>query len=288
MHLLSYLSIGVALSSSLAAAHLRDHHKRYNTAPVKPTSCPTYTPTKPPSTETCRITGLPNSIDSAITYPSSTILTTWATPPLDANWQVILDKDINYDFPSVAVDNVKVYDIDLDSDQKVFDSWYSIPRPGWYLICYFSAGTSEEDRNDINCFNKNRGAQDFGCNYGDNSPDENWLNTTSREVRRVMLSRLDKAKERKCHAVDPDNMDGYSNGNGIGQTIVDSAEYMDFLITEAHHRGLGIGLKNSEALAANKSLTDRLDFAVVEECFTSLVEKDGKMVNSCDKVESIL
>ncbi|KAE9382151.1 glycoside hydrolase family 114 protein, partial [Stipitochalara longipes BDJ] len=133
-------------------------------------------------------------------------------------------------------------------------------------ICYFSAGTSEAARDDIGCFNTQPGAQDYGCNYGGNSPDEFWLNTTSREVRRIMLRRLDQAAQLGCDAVDPDNMDGYSNNNGIGETVADAADYMWFLIQEAHHRGLGIGLKNSDDLAMNKTLTDQLDFAVVEEC----------------------
>ena len=57
---------------------------------------------------------------------------------------------------------------------------------------------------------------------------------------------------------------------------------MHFLITEAQNRELGIGLKNADALAADTSLTDLLDFAVVEECFTSLTHNpNGTCSNSC-------
>jgi len=282
MHLLSYLSFGIALSSSFVAGQRRNNYRRYANATVTPTSCPTDIPTKAPSTLKCPITDLPNPTDSAITYLPSTTATTWRKPPIDANWQIILDREIEYTFPTVVSDNVRVYDIDLNSTNATFQSWHDTKTPDKYLICYFSAGTSEADRDDINCFNPNPGAQAYGCNYGGNSPDENWLNTTSREVRRVMLRRLDLAVQNGCDAVDPDNVDGYSNENGIGETVHDASDYMDFLITEAHNRGLGIGLKNADALAAMTNLTDRLDFAVVEECFTSLTSiGGGKFRNAC-------
>jgi hypothetical protein len=284
MHLLSYISIGAIFSHTMVNGHVRGVEKRYKSAPFTPTSCDGKA-TGTPSLKTCSISGLPNTVEAAITYPPSTTAKTWSTPPATANWQIILDRSINYTFPEVIVDDVKVYDIDLDSSNDTFSSFAAAKKkPGnseMYLICYFSAGTSEEDRDDVGCFNYHSGAQDYGCNYGKGSTDEFWLNTTSREVRRIMINRLDQAVARGCDAVDPDNMDGYSpdNHSGIGEEVKDAADYMDFLITEAHNRGLAIGLKNSDDLAADDNLVNRLDFAVVEECFHAV---DGKNVeNAC-------
>lgn len=97
-----------------------------------------------------------------------------------------------------------------------------------------------------------------------------------------MLERLRQAKEKGCDAVDPDNIDGYSEGNnnGIGETIRDATSFMEFLAVEAHHRGLAIGLKNSGELAANKTLVKLLDFAVVEECFTN-TDDSGALDPNC-------
>src|SRR5882724_369313 len=95
---------------------------------------------------------------------------------------------------------------------------------------------------------------------------------TSPDVRLIMLERLHQAAAKGCDAVDPDNIDGYSEGNnnGIGETFDDAFDMMKFLATEAHHRGLAIGLKNSNQLAKNSTIVNLLDFAVVEECFTNL------------------
>lgn len=48
--------------------------------------------------------------------------------------------------------------------------------------------------------------------------------------------------------VDPDNVDGYDNDNGLKLTEKDAIEYMEFLSTEAHHRNLSIGLKNAGSI----------------------------------------
>jgi endo-alpha-1,4-polygalactosaminidase (GH114 family) len=99
-----------------------------------------------------------------------------------------------------------------------------------------------------------------------------------------MLDRLNEAKTKGCDAVDPDNVDGYSEGNsnGIGETQLDAGDYLLFLAKEAHNRDLAIGLKNAGELAQNKTIADALDFAVVEECFTN-TDDSGNLVPNCSE-----
>lgn len=80
-----------------------------------------------------------------------------------------------------------------------------------------------------------------------------------------MSLRLDVAKAKGCDGVEPDNIDGYSNKNGLGLTKQDQINYNSYLADQAHARGLKIALKNSTDLVA--SLVNKFDFAVVEECF---------------------
>ncbi|KAE9376150.1 glycoside hydrolase family 114 protein, partial [Stipitochalara longipes BDJ] len=131
-------------------------------------------------------------------------------------------------------------------------------------ICYFSAGTSESFRSDVGCFNHHLGAQDYGCNFGGDFGNEFWLNTSSLEVRKIMQSRIQHAADRGCSAIDPDNIDGYGNRNGIGATEADAIDFVKFLSLEARSRGMGIGLKNLIGITPN--LTSDVDFAVNEQC----------------------
>ena len=82
---------------------------------------------------------------------------------------------------------------------------HDIQSNGHKVICYFSAGSYEDWRPDADQF---QNGTDLGKPL-DGWPGEWWLNTTSANVRRIMLSRLDIASKKGCDGVDPDNVDAY-------------------------------------------------------------------------------
>jgi hypothetical protein len=98
-------------------------------------------------------------------------------------------------------------------------------------------------------------------------------------LRKIMLGRLNKAKNAGCDAVDPDNVDEYSNAvkNDAGQAInfVDQYRYNKWFADRAHARGLKIFLKNdlnqiakgSEIPNAQPGLAQIFDGAINEECY---------------------
>ncbi|RKP00458.1 hypothetical protein CXG81DRAFT_6481, partial [Caulochytrium protostelioides] len=102
-------------------------------------------------------------------------------------------------------------------------------------------------------------------NVLDGWPDENWLDIRNTAVRNVMIERMKICKQKGFVAVDPDNVDGYSNKSGFDLTAADQLEYNKFLSDTAHGLGLGVGLKNSVAQIAD--LVDSFDFAINEQCF---------------------
>lgn len=178
-------------------------------------------------------------------------------PKVGATWQIILSdasaKDLRAPWP-----NVEAFDADLYDVPK--SSWQSMNAAGIHSICYFSAGSWEDWRPDADKFPK----KDIGKPL-DGWPGENWLNITSPAVRSVMSERLDLAKAKGCHAVDPDNVDVYDNGGGgFGLTSADSLDYVKFLAAEAHKRGMACGLKN--ALKLIPDVLDDVQFAVNEQC----------------------
>jgi hypothetical protein len=91
------------------------------------------------------------------------------------------------------------------------------------------------------------------------------LDIRNSQVRSIMQKRLDLAASKGCDAVDPDNVDGYTQDSGFPLTASNQLSYNRFLATEAHKRGMAIGLKND--LDRIKQLVDSFDFAVNEQCF---------------------
>lgn len=153
--------------------------------------------------------------------------------------------------------NATVYDIDLFDNTAATIA--QLKAAGRRVVCYFSAGSAEDWRSDYAQFitaDKGKGL--------DGWPGEYWVDTRSATVRAVMTARLDLAKSKGCDAVEPDNVDGYTNKSGLPLTAATQLDYNQFLATQAHARGLGIGLKNDvDQIAA---LQPSFDFAVNEQC----------------------
>lgn len=175
----------------------------------------------------------------------------WWKPGVATSWQWQLKGTVNTGY------NVNVYDIDLfDTPQATLNQ---LKAAGRHVVCYFSAGSSEDWRPDFSRFQ----ATDMG-NALDGWPGERWLDTRSTNVRAVMLSRLDLARSKGCDGVEPDNVDGYTNSPGFPLTAATQLDYNRFLASAAHARGLAVGLKNDiDQLTA---LEPSFDFAINEQC----------------------
>ncbi len=173
-------------------------------------------------------------------------------PTLDDIWQYQLTDDINLST------NATLYDIDMeDTSQKTIELLHT---KGLKVICYFSAGSSENWRSDFNSFKP----EDMGKNLAQWNG-ERWLDITSENVHSIMQTRLDRAKAKGCDGVEVDNVNGYTNDTGFDFNATQQLEYNRFLAREAHKRGLSIGLKND--LLQVKELVDDFDFAINEQCF---------------------
>lgn len=149
------------------------------------------------------------------------------------------------------------FDLDLHVAQAVIDE---LQARGRKVICYFSAGTVEPWRPDADAFPMAViGEKMSGW-------DEYWLDVRRLDLLAPILrARLDLAAEKGCDAVEPDNVDGYQNRSGFLLSYDDQLAFNRFLATEAHARGLAIGLKND--LEQIPDLVDDFDFAVNEECY---------------------
>jgi hypothetical protein len=181
-----------------------------------------------------------------------------ATPAFHAGmtWQWQLTGKINTSF------DVQVYDIDMfDAPQSTIDG---LKAAGKIVVCYFSAGSSENWRVDYKNFSGLEGHTLDGWNG------EKWLNIkdikkTNSKLKAAMNWRFDFAVSKGCGAIEADNVDGYTNNNGLSLTASDQLAYNTFLAEAAHSRGLKIGLKNDGDQVSK--LVDHFDFAIVEQCY---------------------
>jgi hypothetical protein len=199
--------------------------------------------TEPASQGSGTLTPAPN--------PGSTSPTSYWKPALTDTWQWQLAGTVKTSYP------VAVFDIDLFNTPAA--TIQALQAEGKKVVCYFSAGSSENWRPDFSQFQP----ADMG-NGLDGWPGERWLDTRSANVRKIMQARLDLAVTKGCNGVEPDNVDGYSNGSGFALSAVTQLDYNRFLASEAHKRRLSIALKNDLDQLAD--LVGDFDFAVNEQC----------------------
>lgn len=172
-------------------------------------------------------------------------------PGTTFHWQLTGRIDTSFD--------VDMYDIDLfDTPKFIIEN---LQADGKVVICYFSAGSFEPWRSD---------ARDFPEIVRANKMqhwNEWWLDIRYIDVLQpIMTNRMDIAVEKGCDGVEPDNVDAYTNRTGRPLTAEDQLRYNIMLATEAHKRGLSIGLKNN--LDQVEELEPYFDWALNEECIS--------------------
>jgi hypothetical protein len=181
-------------------------------------------------------------------------------PAVGTPYQMILTGVIPDNTGTIQPSNIPVFDVDLFyTNKSAIDTLHA---QGKKVICYFSAGSSEDWRPDY-----------FDFPTADKGPclsgwaGERWLNIRSSGVVSVMEKRIDLAAQKGCDGIDPDNVDGYSNGNSFSLSQSDSITYVSQLANYAHSLGMSVGLKNAQEILP--SVMDLVQFAVNEECAMS-------------------
>ncbi|MEZ4318823.1 MAG: endo alpha-1,4 polygalactosaminidase [Myxococcota bacterium] len=162
-------------------------------------------------------------------------------------WQITGTIDTSLEVEMYDVDLFEARDADLDalSDRVV--------------ICYFSAGSYEEYRDDVGFV-----AEEAIGRVLDGWPDERWLDITHPDTLELARRRLDVAVERGCDGVEPDNVTAFADNSGFPINATEQLQFNRFLADEAHARGLSVGLKND--VDQLDALQPWFDWALNESC----------------------
>mmetsp|Transcript_13254 Transcript_13254/g.36604 ORF Transcript_13254/g.36604 Transcript_13254/m.36604 type:complete len:496 (-) Transcript_13254:89-1576(-) len=248
------------------ALHLKVETARTTTTATTttPTTTTTATTTTPTTTTTT-----PTTTTTTTTATTPSTEPSWWKPPPGTTWQWQISSPPAID-TSLDVD---MYDIDLfDATQQTIDQLHN---DGRIVICYFSAGSLEDWRPDRDDFDVSL----MGNPLDPQWPGEWWLDISQIDddtsaLARIMRARLDLAVSKNCDGVEPDNIDGYTNDNGLGLTAEHQRVYNTWLAAEAHRRSLSIGLKND--LDQVSELVSHFDWALNEQCW---------QYNECDRLD---
>jgi hypothetical protein len=176
----------------------------------------------------------------------------WWRPRAGMSWQWQLTGTLDTSI------NVEVFDLDAFTTPAATVS--SLKAAGRHTICYVNVGAKEDFRPDAGTFPSSVVGKDL-----EGWPGEKWLDIRRWDLLEpVLIERFKTCKSKGFDAVEPDNVDGYSNQSGFPLTADDQLAYNRHVADLAHRMNLAVGLKNDVEQAA--TLAPAFDFAVNEEC----------------------
>lgn len=175
-------------------------------------------------------------------------------------WKPDPNSSFDYQLHEPKDYSVQVAMIDLDLFDTPPADIKNLKARGLKVVCYVSAGTGENWRNE-----KDRFPESVLGNSLPEWPGERWVDIRQMEiVTRVMENRIKLCKDAGFDGIDFDNIDGYENSTGFGLSKDDEIKYASWLAAKAHQYGLAAFQKNAPDLVG--MLSSRFDGAVLEEC----------------------
>jgi hypothetical protein len=175
----------------------------------------------------------------------------WWTPPAHPTWYWQLTGKVRADEP------VEIYDIDGFENSAAEVA--ALHAQGKHVVCYIDAGTAEDFRPDYSEFPKSVLGRPNGW------PGEHWLDIRQLSVLEpIMAARFHMCQEKGFDAVEPDNIEGYSNDTGFPLTAQEQLTYNEWIAEEVHSLGMAVLQKNDAA--QTPELESFFDGALTEEC----------------------
>jgi hypothetical protein len=175
-------------------------------------------------------------------------------PPVTTTWTWWLSK-----VPSAS--NLPAQNIiDSDGVDTPASTVAAMHSAGKHWVCYVDVGTWEPGRPD---------ASEFPDSVKGSSVDgfesEKWLDIRQTSILLpIMTERIKSCSDKGADAVEPDDIDGYTNNPGFPFTRADQVAYNKAIAGIVHSFGMSVALKNDGDDVG--SLLPFFDFAIVEQC----------------------
>jgi hypothetical protein len=202
-----------------------------------------------------------STIRPATVGPGATAGRQWLRPGTSWQWQIdgnAIDETV-LDHVS---NRLKMYDVDLETTPATTIA--RLRAKGIYVVCYMETGGWEPYRSDADAFPARvRGAPVDGY------PQERYLDIRQRAVLvPIMAARMDRARAKGCHGIEPDLDDTYTSTTGFPLTMADQVAYNTAIAALAHARSMSIGLKNGASPGGvfERAMVGITDWALNESC----------------------
>jgi hypothetical protein len=174
----------------------------------------------------------------------------WAPPPRPTfYWQLQGRLDMG-----VAA---AVYDV--DGFETSSGEVAALHAQGKHVVCYVDVGTAESFRPDYGQFPKSVLGRSNGW------PGEKWLDVRRLSVLEpIMTDRFQMCREKGFDAIEPDNIEAFSNRSGFPLTAAEQLTYDEWVAREAHALGLAVLQKNDGPQSEQQQ--PYFDGALTEQC----------------------
>jgi hypothetical protein len=173
------------------------------------------------------------------------------TPPQHLTWFWQLQGNVN------NARAVAAYDIDGFENEA--SEVAALHAQGKHVICYIDVGTAEKFRPDYASFP----ASTLGRSNG--WPGERWLDIRQlHAIEPIMAARFEMCREKRFDAVEPDNIEAFSNKSGFPITAQQQLTYNEWIAGEVHSLGMAVLQKNDGE--QTPQLQPYFDGALTEQC----------------------
>ncbi len=175
----------------------------------------------------------------------------WWTPPQHLTWFWQLQG---------AVKNGKaVAAYDIDGFENEASEVAALHAQGKHVICYIDVGTAENFRPDYSSFPRSVLGRSNGW------PGEKWIDIRQLGVvEPIMTKRFEMCREKGFDAVEPDNIEAFSNKSGFAITGRQQLTYNEWVANEVHSLGMAVLQKNDGEQTTQ--LQSLFDGVLTEQC----------------------
>ncbi len=173
------------------------------------------------------------------------------TPPQHLTWFWQLQGNV------VGGHSVAAYDIDGFENEA--SEVAALHAEGKHVICYIDVGTAENFRPDYSSFPKSVLGRSNGW------PGERWIDIRKLSViEPIMQARFQMCREKGFDAVEPDNIEAFSNKSGFPITAQQQLTYNEWIAEAVHALGMAVLQKNDGE--QTPQLESYFDGALSEQC----------------------
>jgi hypothetical protein len=177
----------------------------------------------------------------------------------DAYWKPPPRLTLYWQLQGAVRQNVPVDAYDVDGFETAASAVAALHAQGRRVVCYIDVGTAETFRPDYSKFPRSVLGRSNGW------PGEKWLDIRSTSViEPIMAARFRICAEKGFDAVEPDNIEAFSNRSGFPITAAQQLAFDEWVAATAHSLGMAVLQKNDGQQA--QALQPHFDGVLAEQC----------------------